>query len=648
MSLVYLPEGFDSLESYLCSLEREEDCSEANCLDGKQSDTLNGTHTASKSSKPESKTDTSTKPQSSETSGNSLRRDMRKPTLDTSMSSVQAFRNCASRSVSQESKEAKTTSETCGLTPFASYRKSNPNLSFSKMSLASCQQNPVLAYAAGLIDGEGHIGIQASKNRSSFYPEVTIGMTVKARTLLEQMQKEFGGTLREGRQATEKWAGTIVWHIGGVAVYGFLKSIQPYAMLKREQIATVLELEKIYVGLEKHQGQKRKWTDKARKAAQALKQRIHLLNKKGPFAQDVEGGWYLPMPDLFGTWERYSEAFPKAGMMLDGELYLRPTWELPISAKGSGYWGTPRNCTSMSAEINESRANHSFPNLETQVAKTLWPTPRAQEKSQYNSQDNGMSLSRKVKTWRTPDAGTNNNVANPCRKLLNGETHGSGGHPIQIRLVDQVMQSILKFPTPSTVDGGSYFNKSKSDGAANRPTLGAMAKYDLWPTPTKQDAENNNPPSQQHRNTPPLNTQVFWPTPHAGTREGQASGGHAGLASSAHQRAKLKDMAGDEGRKMATQALNPDWVEWLMGFPIGWSDVEPFTQYDFMEEGNIEFWEKNIEVWWLGDPADVNVIPRTTDQKLNRVNRLKSLGNGQVPLCMVVAWNILTEDLWVH
>ena len=52
----------------------------------------------------------------------------------------------------------------------------------------------------------------------------------------------------------------------------------------------------------------------------------------------------------------------------------------------------------------------------------------------------------------------------------------------------------------------------------------------LWPTPTKQDAHNNAGPSQMERNTKPLN----------------AEGGGA---------------------------LNPDWVEWLMGWPIGWTDL---------------------------------------------------------------------------
>jgi len=32
-------------------------------------------------------------------------------------------------------------------------------------------------------------------------------------------------------------------------------------------------------------------------------------------------------------------------------------------------------------------------------------------------------------------------------------------------------------------------------------------------------------------------------------------------------------VAEDEGVKVG--ALNPTWVEWLMGFPLGWTDLKP-------------------------------------------------------------------------
>lgn len=58
--------------------------------------------------------------------------------------------------------------------------------------------------------------------------------------------------------------------------------------------------------------------------------------------------------------------------------------------------------------------------------------------------------------------------------------------------------------------------------------------------------------------------------------------------------------------------LNPTWVEWLMGFPIGWLDLECNNpkRFDISIEPN---------------------IPRIAKGIKNRVDRLKSLGNAIVP-----------------
>jgi len=61
----------------------------------------------------------------------------------------------------------------------------------------------------------------------------------------------------------------------------------------------------------------------------------------------------------------------------------------------------------------------------------------------------------------------------------------------------------------------------------------------LWPTPTTHDGTQVDPPSHQdgRRHEPCLGTQV-------------------------------NDLEGIRGGQ-----LNPQWVEWLMGFPIGWTDL---------------------------------------------------------------------------
>ena len=84
--------------------------------------------------------------------------------------------------------------------------------------------------------------------------------------------------------------------------------------------------------------------------------------------------------------------------------------------------------------------------------------------------------------------------------------------------------------------------------------------------------------------------------------------------------AKVKDP------NQPTGQLNPKWVSWLMGWPIGWLDLKPMD-----------------EMVWLPFNPEPN-IPRVTTGEEDRVKKLKALGNGQVPQCLVAAWLLLTDQ----
>ena len=75
---------------------------------------------------------------------------------------------------------------------------------------------------------------------------------------------------------------------------------------------------------------------------------------------------------------------------------------------------------------------------------------------------------------------------------------------------------------------------------------------------------------------------------------------------------------------MQRGALSPTWVEWLMGWPIGWTDLSALDVLDWRT--------------WDADPADTGEIPRITTHRTHRRQRLECLGNGQVPQCAASAW----------
>ena len=97
-------------------------------------------------------------------------------------------------------------------------------------------------------------------------------------------------------------------------------------------------------------------------------------------------------------------------------------------------------------------------------------------------------------------------------------------------------------PTPSASTYGSNRGGAAGRTGKDRPSLDTMARKGLWPTPAARDGT-------QHGYTPACTTR-------------RQKEGHS---------VQLPERLSLEERG----PLNPAWVEWLMGFPIGWTDLEP-------------------------------------------------------------------------
>lgn len=166
-----------------------------------------------------------------------------------------------------------------------------------------------------------------------------------------------------------------------------------------------------------------------------------------------------------------------------------------------------------------------------------WPTPRADERCQYNSQDNGIALSRAVK-WPSPRVST-----------------------------------------------GDY---TRDRGDPNKPRLSLEGLVKQYPTPRKSDCN------------------------------GAGWHGDGGLDLRTCVSLPVIDSHG---------ALAPDWVEWLMGWPWGWTSLDELYGMYFMP--------------WSHDPAETGQLRRLTTDKSHRRQRIMALGNGQVPLAFATAWRIM-------
>ena len=82
-------------------------------------------------------------------------------------------------------------------------------------------------------------------------------------------------------------------------------------------------------------------------------------------------------------------------------------------------------------------------------------------------------------------------------------------------------------------------------------------------------------------------------------------------------------------------SLNPDWVSWLMGLPVGWTSLEPLSREEYLDW----FHAQQNGTWWQEERG----LPRVAQGVKDRVGRLKALGNGIVP---AVVAKFLTEQGW--
>lgn len=194
---------------------------------------------------------------------------------------------------------------------------------------------------------------------------------------------------------------------------------------------------------------------------------VHSLNAsmtaQDSTALNAGAGWYLPTPNLFGTWEQYKERWPREGIVCNGSAYLPSMSGLHIKGIVGGVLPYPA---------------------------TLRPA-----------------------------------IEKQCMK--------DGSHPEQ---TEQLFLDREIYPTPTA----AHKEGCPSEILRRSPSLASVAtmkmEREMYPTPTVC-GDNN--------------------AKKAGTNRGD------GLATVVKRK---------EGIAAALGRLNPEWVEWLMNWPAGFTD----------------------------------------------------------------------------
>jgi len=162
---------------------------------------------------------------------------------------------------------------------------------------------------------------------------------------------------------------------------------------------------------------------------------------------------------------------------------------------------------------------------------------------------------------------------------VNGNYNQKGSSP---KAGDGLATAVLKWPTPLATDG-------KNGGPNSRGSKGDLrlsAAVHQFPTPCARDYRSPNlkPFSERgggRKGEQLVNFIAHFPTPRAGSK----SGGGAGLDGGSGARKAMVDRFGEEEAKALGSGgqLNPPWVEWLMGWPIGWTGLKPLETDRFQQ-----------------------------------------------------------------
>tara|TARA_R100000995_G_scaffold84826_1_gene65047 strand:- start:476 stop:1402 length:927 start_codon:yes stop_codon:yes gene_type:complete len=264
------------------------------------------------------------------------------------------------------------------------------------------------------------------------------------------------------------------------------------------------------------------------------------------------------------------------------------------------------------ANLREQVDNKTM-DMYKQTSSTLWPTPTTQEiehpqveltpnnrrLSKDGKSSHSLNLADSVKMWRTPTAA--NAKQGPKSKELYEKVKKDGSSAIT--LVDEVkmfptprVREEIMWPTPTTKGYGHasmgqtmIFRKKVEAGEMTEQQAEQMLgctlrpprmekwnypKREMFPTPTARDYKDsgNMENWKENRQRMSLPRKVYWenkkkemfPTPSANEDAAGRPGG------------KMQKMLGNHPsvRDQSPGTLNPTWVEWLMGYPTGYTDLD--------------------------------------------------------------------------
>jgi hypothetical protein len=210
-------------------------------------------------------------------------------------------------------------------------------------------------------------------------------------------------------------------------------------------------------------------------------------------------------------------------------------------------------------------------------AKTSAPQERGQESTESDPgcghiwQELLARYDQSTSLWRTPQSsllGDYTEFSETWPRWGSMQNGVSYRRQTLVPLTSEIESGLL-LPTPDTVNRDNkkvLFNKNapSQSGRSLATYARTFPTPTTWPTPRSNDAEKRGDFDEMNPRNGLPGAVKRWPTPRAFMH---------------------KDSTTDRGKhnlgEVVGGTLNPTWVEWLMGWPLGWTDLKPLATDKF-------------------------------------------------------------------
>ena len=381
--------------------------------------------------------------------------------------------------------------------------------------------------------------------------------------------------------------------------------------------------------------------------------------------------WRTAQCSLLGGLTEYSATFPRWGTMRNGELWERTMPVLRTAENASGYWATPTARDHIGHTITKNFPKGFNKNLctdlelvkrglmEAPTPSGNWPTPTCSDaftdklKSAQQSEGSmhSVNLSQAVKMWPTPMA-QDAKHSNVEPSWLNG-TNKFGTVPLHVAVGGQLnpdwVEWLMNWPvswSSLTPLSHEHFNEWLARTKASATKIQAYIVPGMrnhgQPSQAPQGPEQAEQHAGEHCDTVPS-------VPREGTREA------GGLGKRQCSPSPLSDMRtgvpveqNAEGQGVQ-QCLHGGDGQAFSGEAMGRTE-QGEAMHELREDLHLHTATSNDlqpvvreysgppKPWWSEEPIGV---PRVATGIPKRADRLKAIGNGQVPAAVVLAWNTL-------